>query len=275
MCVLYGREGYHAQFLKPLAYLLRCRYVALDYMTLYEKYLSGERGVYYVEEPWIFDRESQAPEPPHRLPPQLDYLRGRMLPILGNVQAYFKTAVDRGCLGLLAKPGEPLVTDFYLPLYLQHGDAERALEVAREVHNCAAKSREQLVEGIGVRYNKGVIWTAWVVGMDVTITTPPWGFTMSGVWGLTWVGEQPRDIDFYAYPPPYVEYNQSPLYINAVPLRRGGWMKYVIKLWPQLYRYLEKKIEKSEVLPHAREIERYISTAEKPPRNTTTQYIYT
>ncbi|MFN7105334.1 MAG: hypothetical protein ACK4M3_01915, partial [Pyrobaculum sp.] len=200
MCVLYGREGYHALFLKPLAYLLGCRYMPLDYLTLYETYLEGRRGVYYVEEPWVFEKEGEAPEPPYRLPQRLDYLRGKILPLLGNVQVYFRSAAG-SCLGLLAKPGEPLVTDFFLPLYLQYG--ERALDVAREAYRCAAKSREELVEGVGKKYGRGVIWLAW--GVDAVITTPPWGFAVSGVWGLTWVGIRPREVAAYADPPPYLE----------------------------------------------------------------------
>jgi len=47
-CKLYGREGYHAVFLKPLAKALGCEYVELDYMSLYRRYVEGKPGVYYV-----------------------------------------------------------------------------------------------------------------------------------------------------------------------------------------------------------------------------------
>ncbi|MFN3804977.1 MAG: hypothetical protein ACK4SY_07965 [Pyrobaculum sp.] len=250
MCVLYGREGYHSLFLKPLAYLLGCKYVALDYMALYEMYLKGRRGVYYVEEPWV--SEGEAPEPPYRLPPRLDYLRGKMLPVLGNAQVYFKAAAG-SCLGLLAKPGEPLVTDFFLPLYLQYGDVERALDAALEAYPCAARSREELIDGVGKRYDRGVIWLAWTAG--AIFTTPPWGFAISGVWGLTWVGERPREVHAYAYPPPYLELNPPQLYINAVSIRGPKWMKYVTRFWRPLYMYLEGRMGRGEILPLAREIE--------------------
>jgi len=63
-----------------------------------------------VEEPWLYEAEGEAPEPPGRLSSQLTHLAGRMLPILGNVQAAFKAPFGK-CLGLSTKPGEPLVTD--------------------------------------------------------------------------------------------------------------------------------------------------------------------
>jgi len=87
-CVLYGREGYHALFLRPIAELLGCRYMALEYLELYRAFLRGG-GVFYVEEPWLWSRPTKAPLPAFRLPPQARWMQGRMYPLLGNVHLFF------------------------------------------------------------------------------------------------------------------------------------------------------------------------------------------
>jgi len=266
-CRLYGREGYHAVFLKPLAKVLGCEYVELDYMSLYRRYVEGKPGVYYVEEPWLYEAEGEAPEPPGRLPSQLSHLAGRMLPILGNVQAAFKAPFGK-CLGLLAKPGEPLVTDLFLPLYLIHRDVKSALAAAREVYRCAPRTPRELVEGARAgAYAWGVMWTAWA--SDVALEAPPWG-PISGIWGLTWRGLRPTPLYAYAYPPPYLDAQWGEwkrhrgLLEAARPLRGPGWMKFVEKFHKPLYKYLLGEAEARDVAEVAKEVESYLASSARP-----------
>lgn len=262
MCVLYGRGGYHALFLRPIAELLKCRYVALEYLELYQRYVEGKRGVYYVEEPWLHEGRGEAPEPPHRLPPQLRRLEGKMLPILGNVQAYVSQKAP--CRALLAKPGEPLVTDLLLPLYLELRDPAEALRASKEAYRCAPEDPQALVDGVRKgTHGRGVVWTAWAP--DIRLTHPPWGPPMSGVWGLVWVGERPTAIDAYAYPPPYLDVewlewsHAKPFLLAARPLRGPGWMPYVLRAWPLLYKYLKGRGRFVEARRAVEEIETYIT----------------
>lgn len=48
MCTLYGREGYHGLFLRPIAAQMGCELVQLDYMALYRTYRRGAPGVFYI-----------------------------------------------------------------------------------------------------------------------------------------------------------------------------------------------------------------------------------
>jgi len=60
-CRLYGREGYHAVFLKPPAKALWIRGAGLH--VALPQIRRGEAGG-YVEEPWLYEAEGEAPEPP-------------------------------------------------------------------------------------------------------------------------------------------------------------------------------------------------------------------
>jgi hypothetical protein len=245
-CVLYGREGYHALFLKPLAELLGCRYVALEYLELYEAFLKGG-GVFYVEEPWLWSRPTHAPPPPFSLPKWAEWMRGRMYPLLGNLHLFFtdgryNSASETPCgrVGLLAKRGEPLVTDLFLPLFLETGDVAKALRTAKALFRCGLpKSRDELIEGVkSGRYVAGYIWSAWTPGLEVELRPyPALGKAVSGFWGLV---ELDREVPAYAYPPPYLEvagpYRR--FLENAVSIRGPGWMDFVLRSHGPLERFL-------------------------------------
>ena len=88
---------------------------------------------------------------------------------------------------------------------------------------------------------------------------------MSGIWGLTWVGEKPTALDVYAYPPPYLDVRWGEwlwarrLLEEAKPLRGPGWMPYVKRLWPTLHRYLEGRATLEEARRAAEDIDAYLS----------------
>jgi len=245
-CVLYGREGYHALFLRPIAELLGCRYMALEYLELYRAFLRGG-GVFYVEEPWLWSRPTKAPLPAFRLPPQARWMQGRMYPLLGNVHLFFTdgrfnaaSEVPCGRVGLLAKWGEPLVTDFFLPLYLEIGDVEKTLRVAKSFFRCGLpQSRDELVEGVKEgRYVAGYIWLAWAAGLDVELRPyPTLSRAVSGFWGLT---DLEGEVSAYAHPPPYPDVaGRWRRFIEmATPIRGPGWMNFVVKAHDVLKRYL-------------------------------------
>lgn len=73
------------------------------------------------------------------------HLAGRILPILGNAHVHFgeglASEAQCGEAGLLAKPGEPLVTDFFLPIFLEVGGVEKALKAAKRLYKCAPRTR--------------------------------------------------------------------------------------------------------------------------------------
>ena len=245
-CVLYGREGYHALFLRPIAEMLGCRYVALEYLDLYRIFLRGG-GVFYVEEPWLWSRPTKAPPPALRLPQPARWMQGRMYPLLGNVHVFFTEggfdAVSEapcGRVGLLAKRGEPLVTDFFLPLYLEKGDVYKALRAAKSFFKCGLpQSRDELIDGIKEgKYIAGYIWLAWAVNLDVELRPyPTLGRTISGFWGLA---DLEGEISAYAYPPPYpdVAGRWRRFIETAMPIRGPGWMNFVVETHDVLEKFL-------------------------------------
>ena len=245
-CVLYGREGYHALFLKPIAELLGCRYVALEYLELYRAFLRGG-GVFYVEEPWLWSRPTKAPPPPLRLAQPARWLERRMYPLLGNVHLFFtdgrfNAASEAPCgrVGLLAKWGEPLVTDLFLPLFLELGDVAKALRAAKALFKCGLpQSRDELVKGVKEgRYVAGYIWLAWAVNLGVELRPyPALGRPLSGIWGLA---DLEREVPAYAYPPPYPEVAGAwrRFIETAAPIRGPRWMDFVEESHEVLREYL-------------------------------------
>ncbi|ACB40763.1 hypothetical protein [Pyrobaculum neutrophilum] len=270
MCTLYGREGYHALFLKPIAAALGCRYVALDYLTLYRRFKGRAEGIYYIEEPWVYARDTYAPEPAGQLPPQLGYLRRRMYPLLGNVHVFFTdgiygyaTEAPCGRVGLLAKEGEPMVTDLLLPLYLETGSVEKALAAAKRLYRCGLPgSREELVEGVKAgRYAAGYIWLAWAAGLDVELRPyPTAGWTLSGFWGLAFL-EAPLYV--HGHPPPYLERLKGRarrLVEAAKPARGRGWMEFVEAAHVAVAQYLRGALPLDAAVKVLREIENRLET---------------
>jgi hypothetical protein len=240
---LYGREGYHALFLKPLAELLGCRYVALEYLELHDAFLKGG-GVFYVEGPWLWSRPIRAK--------WAEWMRRRMYPLLGNVHLFFtdgryNSASEAPCgrVGLLAKRGEPLVTDLFLPLFLETGDVAKALRTAKTLFRCGLpKSRDELVEGVKLgKYVAGYVWSAWTPGLEVELRPyPALGKAVSGVLGPRGAGQRgaglrlPPSVSRSRRSVPQVSRKcglhqrprldgfraQKPRASREVPLRRGG-----------------------------------------------------
>ncbi|MCY0890424.1 MULTISPECIES: hypothetical protein [Pyrobaculum] len=250
MCVVYGREGYHALFLKPLARLLGCVYAELDYMSLYRAYRRGNPGLYYIEDVWF--RGGVAPDPRRPVPRALEPLRGKMYPVLGNVQVFYTdgrwgTASEAPCgrIGLLAKAGEPLVTDLFLPLYLETCDVAKALALAKEFYKCGLPSTpSELVQGIrSGQYAAAYLWLGWAPDLRLR-PNPALGRAVAGFWGLTAIGVEVQLPDFYAYPPPYLDAQWRPyehnkrLVESAVAVRGPGWMDYVEMAYPVIEAFL-------------------------------------
>ncbi|MGB9704475.1 MAG: hypothetical protein ACPL3C_03420 [Pyrobaculum sp.] len=250
MCTLYGREGYHGLFLRPIAEQLGCRLVQMDYLSLYRRYREGTPGVYYIEDVWYI--HGRAPRPRHQTPPALAGLAGRLWPVLGNVQVFYTDGTANyvseapcGRAGLLAKRGEPLVTDLLLPLYLELGGAAKALQYAKRLYKCGLpESPAQLAEGIrsGV-YKAAYFWLGWAPDVKAR-PNPVLGRAVAGFWGLTAVGVEADFPDSYAYPPPYLDVDWGPyrhnrhLVESAYPLRGPQWMSYVEAAHPVVEAYL-------------------------------------
>lgn len=238
-------------FLKPIAEMLGCRYVALEYLDLYRVFLRGG-GVFYVEEPWLWSRPTRAPPPALRLPQPARWMQGKMYPVLGNVHLFFtdgryNAASETPCgrVGLLAKWGEPLVTDFFLPLYLETGDVAEALRVAKSFFKCGLpQSRDELVRGVKEgRYVAGYIWLAWAAGLDVALRPyPALGRAVSGFWGLA---DLEGEISAYAHPAPYPDAagKWRRFIETAAPIRGPGWMNFVMEAHDVFRRYLFGEVE--------------------------------
>ncbi|AAL64426.1 hypothetical protein PAE2775 [Pyrobaculum aerophilum str. IM2] len=255
MCTLYGREGYHGLFLRPIAAQMGCELVQLDYMALHRTYRRGAPGVFYIEDVWY--KHGSAPWPRHAVPEAFKGLMGRIYPVLGNVQVFYTDGTVNyvaeaqcGKAGLLAKRGEPLVTDLLLPLYLEIGDVAKALIAAKKFYKCGLPSTPaELVEGIySGHYKAAYFWLGWAPGVKAR-PNPVLKKALAGFWGLTVVAVEVDVPDSYAYPPPYLDVDWGPYAHNrrlveeASPLRGRGWMDFVEEVHGVIHAYLHGQVE--------------------------------
>lgn len=244
---MYGREGYHALFLKPIAEAAGCVYRQREYMDLYQLYKSGSPGLYYIEDVWY--THGEAPAPPWRLPPAATWQLGKIYPVLGNVQVFYTDGLYNyaheapcGKAGLLAKVGEPLVTDLFLPLYLELGNVEKTLEAARKYYRCGLPATPaELVHGVkNGRYRVAYLWLGWAPDLPLR-PNPVLKKAVAGFWGLTAVDVSIEFLHAYGYPPPYLDVEWGPyrhnksLVAEAAAVRRPGWMQFVEQAYPVIH----------------------------------------
>ncbi len=263
-CVLAGREGYHAAFLRPIARAMGCTYVELPYLDLYRCWATRCAPFIYVEDVWLYEGDSHAPSPPGALPEAETSFAGRFLPVLGNVHVFFgdvpASEAPCGRAGLLFKAGEPLLTDVFLPLYVETRSVVEALRVARAHYRCGGPaSPRDLVQGaLNGRYTSGYLWAGWLspeAGLAVS-PYPGIGRAMLGFWGITTpraelAGLIPRHV--WATPPPYLDAywgpweRLRPLTASAVHLRGPRWMRLVWETWDRMWAYLNGLAQIDEV----------------------------
>ena len=253
-CVLYGREGYHALFLRPIAQSIGCVYKELDYLTLYRHYKSASPGLYYIEDVWYI--HGVAPKPPWPVAQAARRLIGRLYPILGNVQVFYTNGlynyiheVACGRAGLLAKEGEPLVTDLFLPLYLEMGSVEKALYAAKEFYKCGLPSTPaELTQGvINDKFDAAYLWLAWAPQLPLR-PNPVLKKAVAGFWGLTAVSVEVDLPYVHSHPPPYLDVDWGPYSRNkrlveeSIVLRGPRWMEYVENNYVVLFEYLRGNV---------------------------------